>query len=76
MEREQLERYLSQKEAVSYTHLDVYKRQALHRAGWSHAKIADEMGATVGTIATGLSRIRKEAGDDIKHEIYAEEPKR
>ena len=56
--------------------LDWGKIQALHRAGWSHAKIADEMGATVGTIATGLSRIRKEAGDDIKHEIYAEEPKR
>lgn len=41
--------------------LDWGKIQALHKAGWSHAKIADEMGATVGTIATGLSRLRREA---------------
>lgn len=46
--------------------LDWGKIQALHRAGWSHVKIADEMGATVGTIATGLSRLRREAEESGK----------
>lgn len=40
--------------------LDWDKIQALHKAGWSHAKIADEMGATVSTIVTGLSKLRRE----------------
>lgn len=39
--------------------LDWGKIQALHNAGWSHVKIADEMGCTVGTVDTGLSRLRK-----------------
>lgn len=39
--------------------LDWGKIQALHNAGWSHAKIADEMGCTVGTVDTGLCRLRK-----------------
>ena len=46
--------------------LDWGKIQALHRAGWSHAKIADEMGSTVSTIATGLSRLRREAEESGK----------
>lgn len=43
--------------------LDWGKIQALHNAGWSHAKIADEMGCTVGTVDTGLSRLRKGESD-------------
>lgn len=39
--------------------LDWGKIKALHDAGWSHAKIADEMGCTVGTVDTGLSKLRK-----------------
>ena len=39
--------------------LDWGKIKALHDAGWSHAKIADEMGCTVATVDTGLSRLRK-----------------
>lgn len=39
--------------------LDWGKVKALHDAGWSNAKIADEMHSTASTIATGLSRIRK-----------------
>lgn len=39
--------------------LDWGKIQALHNAGWPHAKIADEMGCTVSTVDTGLSRLRK-----------------
>ena len=46
--------------------LDWGKIQALHRAGWSHAKIADEMGSTVSTITTGLSRLRREAEESGK----------
>lgn len=46
--------------------LDWGKIQALHRAGWSHAKIADEMGSTVSTIATGLSRLRREVEESGK----------
>lgn len=46
--------------------LDWGKIQALHKAGWSHAKIADEMGCTVSTVATGLSKLRKEAGNGKK----------
>ena len=42
------------------------KRQALHRAGWSHAKTADERGSTVSTIATGLSRLRREVEESGK----------
>lgn len=39
--------------------LDHGKIQALHNAGWSHAKIADEMGCTTGTVATVLSKLKK-----------------
>ena len=39
--------------------LDWGKIKALHDAGWSHAKIADEMGCTVATVDTGLSKMRK-----------------
>lgn len=39
--------------------LDWGKIQALHNAGWSSAKIADEMGCAEGTINTGLSKLRK-----------------
>lgn len=46
--------------------LDWGKIQALHKAGWSHAKIADEMGTTVSTIATGLSKLRREEKDHGK----------
>lgn len=43
--------------------LDWGKIQALHEAGWPHAKIADEVGTTASTISTGLSRLRKDPQD-------------
>lgn len=52
--------------------LDWGKIQALHKAGWSHAKIADEMGCTVSTVATGLSKLRKEAGNGKKQSNKAD----
>lgn len=55
-----------QKKAKKRKVLDWGKIQALHKAGWSHAKIADEMGCTVSTVATGLSKLRKEAGNGKK----------
>ena len=51
------------KSGVKRKTLDWGKIQALHDAGWSHAKIADEMGATTGTISSGLSKLRKEKQD-------------
>ena len=54
--------------------LDWGKIQALHKAGWSHAKIADEMGATVSTIATGLSKLRREAEDSGKKQSSKAHP--
>ena len=41
--------------------LDWGKIEALDKAGWSAEQIADEMGATVGTIYVGLSKRRKGA---------------
>ena len=41
--------------------LDWGKIKALADAGWSHQQIAEEMGCTVATVATGLSRLRKGA---------------
>ena len=41
--------------------LDWGKIEALDKAGWSTEQIADEMGATVGTIYVGLSKRRKGA---------------
>ena len=41
--------------------LDWGKIKALADAGWSHQKIAEEMGCTAATVATGLSRLRKGA---------------
>ena len=43
--------------------LDWGKIKALADAGWSHQQIAEEMGCTAATVATGLSRLRKEAGN-------------
>lgn len=43
--------------------LDWGKIEALDKAGWSAEQIADEMGATVGTIYVGLSKRRKGAED-------------
>lgn len=48
------------KSGVKRKTLDWGKIQALRNAGWSHAKIADEVGATAGTISSGLSKLRKE----------------
>lgn len=48
--------------------LDWGKIKALHDAGWSHAKIADEMGCTVATVDTGLSRMRKGGGSSGKEQ--------
>ena len=41
--------------------LDWGKIEALDKAGWSAEQIADEMGATVGTIYVVLSKRRKGA---------------
>ena len=41
--------------------LDWGKIEALDKAGWSAEQIADEMGATAGTIYVGLSKRRKGA---------------
>ena len=43
--------------------LDWGKIKALADAGWSHQKIAEEMGCTAATVATGLSRLRRGAED-------------
>ena len=43
--------------------LDWGKIKALADAGWPHQKIAEEMGCTAATVATGLSRLRKEANN-------------
>ena len=48
-----------EKQPAKRKKLDWGKIQALHRAGWSHEKIADEMGTTAETVATGLSKLRK-----------------
>ena len=61
-----------QKNAPKRKVLDWGKIQALHKAGWSHAKIADEMGCTVSTVATGLSKLRKEAGNGKKQSYEAD----
>lgn len=55
--------------------LDWGKIQALHRAGWSHEKIADEMGTTVKTVATGLSKLRKktESGMVPESDMYSKD---
>ncbi len=39
--------------------IDYGKIMALHNAGWSNAKIADEMGMTPGAVSTALSTYRK-----------------
>ena len=41
--------------------LDWGKIAALHNAGWTNAAIAEEMNASEGTIATGLSKLRRKA---------------
>ena len=41
--------------------LDWGKIKALADAGWSHQQIAEEMGCTAATVATGLSRLRRGA---------------
>ena len=43
--------------------LDWGKINALADAGWPHQKIAEEMGCTAATVATGLSRLRRGAED-------------
>ena len=43
--------------------LDWGKIKALADAGWPHQKIAEEMGCTASTVATGLSRLRRGAED-------------
>lgn len=39
--------------------LDYGKIMALHNAGWSNAKIADEMGMTYAAVATAISTYKK-----------------
>lgn len=57
-----------EKQPVKRKKLDWGKIQALHRAGWSHEKIADEMGTTVKTVATGLSKLRKKTENSVAPE--------
>lgn len=49
--------------------IDMGKVHALHKAGWSYEKIADEMGCSVGTISMRLKEERDEnnAQRDICH---------
>lgn len=54
-----------EKQPAKRKKLDWGKIQALHRAGWSHEKIADEMGTTVKTVATGLSKLRKKTENSV-----------
>lgn len=42
--------------------IDIGKVIALRNAGWSHAKIADEMGVQPGSIAQAIYKYKKEAG--------------
>lgn len=59
-----------EKQPAKRKKLDWGKIQALHRAGWSHEKIADEMGTTAETVATGLSKLRKKTeGGTVQNEI-------
>lgn len=44
--------------------LDLGKVEALRRAGWSQAKIADEMGVSIPTISKALKKIFGEETDD------------
>lgn len=40
--------------------LDVAKIKSLHNAGWSAAKIADELDCAIGTVYLHLKRMRSE----------------
>lgn len=42
--------------------IDYGKIMALHNAGWSNQKIADEMGMTYGAVATAISTYKKKVG--------------
>ena len=44
--------------------VDYGKIMALKNAGWSNAKIADEMGMTQGAVATALSTYRKKMREE------------
>lgn len=44
--------------------IDLGKVKALHRAGWSNIKIADEMGVTAATIGYHLKRMESEVQDE------------
>ncbi len=44
--------------------LDYGKIMALHNAGWSNAKIADEMGTTPNTIAVAICNLKKRAREN------------
>lgn len=57
-----------EKQPAKRKKLDWGKIQALHRAGWSYEKIADEMGTTVKTVATGLSKLRKKTENSVAPE--------
>lgn len=43
--------------------LDQGKIMALHRAGWSNAQIAEEIGTTKGTIAVTISKLKSNGGN-------------
>lgn len=50
--------------------LDVAKIKSLHNAGWSAAKIADELNCAIGTVYLHLKRMRaeNEEGKENKEE--------
>lgn len=52
----------SQEGKKTRTRIDYGKIMALHNAGWSNQKIADEMGMTYGAVATAISTHKKKVG--------------
>ena len=55
--------------AVSYTHLDVYKRQVLHYAeGMSYAEIADALRLPQSTVRSRLHNAREQLRKELEAE--------
>ena len=57
---------VAKKPAPKQPALDHGKIMALHRAGWSTAKIADEMGCTAQTIRNHIAEDSNESGKDTQ----------
>lgn len=55
------------KKATPSNGVDHGKIVALHKAGWSTAKIADEMGCTTQTVRNHLAEEADEPGKDAEH---------